>query len=202
MKVKNKNFNIPNTLTALRILLIVPFVIYFLNDQIIKAVFVLILSGLTDMLDGMLARSLNQFTELGQMLDPLSDKLTQGAVVICFAIKDPLLIPLFAIFLVKEVSMVAAGIYLIRKHKKPGGSKWYGKVATVVFYISFTAIVVFRLMGNNNIYIPILLLSITAAFMIFAFVKYIKIFFYILRSDDPQYKIDIDEVMDKKQKNK
>ena len=105
MKVKNKNVNIPNALTILRIILIVPFVIYFMSGQISKAVFVLVLSGLTDMLDGMIARNLNQFTELGQMLDPLSDKLTQAAVVICFAIKDPMLMPLLAIFLVKEISM-------------------------------------------------------------------------------------------------
>jgi cardiolipin synthase len=173
-----------------------------MSGQISKAVFVLVLSGLTDMLDGMIARNLNQFTELGQMLDPLSDKLTQAAVVICFAIKDPMLMPLLAIFLVKEISMVTGGIYLIRRHKKPGGSQWYGKLATVVFYISFTAIVIYRINGNDSILVPVILLSITAAFMIYAFVRYIKIFFYILRSDDPAYNIDIDEVMDKKQKNK
>lgn len=202
MKARNKNFNIPNTLTLLRIVLIIPFIIYFLNDEIIKAAIVLAVSGVTDMLDGMIARQFNQFTELGQMLDPLSDKLTQGAVAVCFAVKEPLLIPLLAIFVVKEVSMVIGGIYLIRKHKKPGGAKWYGKAATVMFYFSFISIAVLHLMKIQNLCIPVILLSITAAFMIYAFVRYAKIFFAVLHSDDPQYTINIDEIMDKKRANK
>jgi cardiolipin synthase (CMP-forming) len=93
MQSRNKNFNVPNILTIVRILLIVPFVIYYTGDQILKAAAVLLLSGLTDMLDGMIARRYHQITELGQMLDPLSDKLTQGAVAICLAVKQPILIP-------------------------------------------------------------------------------------------------------------
>lgn len=199
MEKRNKNFNVPNALTVLRILLIIPFVLYFIRDKVIQAAVILAVSGLTDMLDGMIARRFHQFTELGQMLDPLSDKMTQGAVAICLAVKQPVLIPLLAIFVVKEALMVAAAIFLIRKNKKPGGSEWYGKTATVLFYISFTVIVALRgIWGIESLPVTITLLSITAAFMIFAFVKYAKIFFTIIRSDDPQYRMDIKEVIDKK----
>jgi phosphatidylglycerophosphate synthase len=87
----------------------------------LNAAAILLLSGLTDMLDGIIARKCHQITELGQMLDPLSDKLTQGAVAICLAVKQPILIPFLAIFVIKETLMVCAGIFLIsRKKKRPG----------------------------------------------------------------------------------
>lgn len=197
---KNKNFNVPNTLTVIRFFLIIPFVYFFLNNHYMKAVIVLGVSGITDMLDGMIARKFNQFTELGQMLDPLFDKLTQASVAVCLAIKQPILIPLLAIFVVKECLMVTAAVILISKNKKkPSGSKWYGKAATVMFYISFGVIVVLKgILADKYLPVSILLLSITAGFMIYAFVRYAKIYFAILHSDDPQYNLDIREVMDKK----
>lgn len=202
IKNKNKNFNIPNTLTVIRFFLIIPFVYFFLNNHYIKAVIILAVSGITDMLDGMIARKFNQFTELGQMLDPLFDKLTQAAVAVCLAIKQPILIPLLAIFVVKELLMVTAAVILISKNKKkPSGSKWYGKAATVMFYFSFGVIVALKsILGTDYLLVSIILLSITAAFMIYAFVRYAKIYFAILHSDDPQYNLDIQEVMDKKKK--
>lgn len=203
MKNRNKNINIPNALSMLRIILIVPFVIYFIHDDIMQATVVLVISGLSDMFDGMIARKFNQFTELGQMLDPLSDKLTQGAVAVCLAVKQPILIPLLAIFILKEILMVAAACLLIGKSKKPGGSKWYGKIATILFYVSFTIIVALKgIWGIENLTVTITLLSITAAFMIYAFVQYVKIFVAILHSDDPQYAMDMYEVMDKKTNKK
>ncbi|HAH79072.1 MAG TPA: CDP-alcohol phosphatidyltransferase family protein [Ruminococcaceae bacterium] len=205
MKSKNRNFNIPNALTAVRFVLIFPFVFYFISNEYLKAGIVLLVSGLTDLLDGWIARQFNQSTELGQMLDPLADKLTQASVAICLAVEEPVLIPLLAIFVVKEALMVTAAIFLIGKNKKkPSGSKWYGKAATVLFYISFGIIVAMRVFGwftgEERLHIAVALLSVTAGFMIYAFVRYAKIYFRILRSDDPRYRLDIQEVMDKKKK--
>ncbi len=198
---RNKNLNVPNTLTAVRLVLVVPFVLYFMNEQYFKAIVVLGVSGLTDILDGMIARRFHQFTELGQMLDPLADKLTQLAMAICLAFKQPILIPLLAIFVLKESLMVSAAIFLISKNKKkPSGSEWYGKTATTLFYISFAIIVALKAFWNFESFpLSVCLLSGTAAFMIYAFVKYSQTYFSILRSDDPKYKIDIKEVMDKKE---
>ncbi|WP_312691946.1 CDP-alcohol phosphatidyltransferase family protein [Caproiciproducens sp.] len=199
MKNRNKNINIPNGLSLLRIILIIPFVYYFMRNELLQAAVVLIISGLTDMFDGMIARRFNQFTELGQMLDPLSDKLTQGAVAICLAIEEPVLIPLLGIFILKEALMVIAACFLIKKNKRPGGSKWYGKVATTLFYISFAIIVALKgIWKIQNLTVTIILLSITAAFMIYAFVQYFKMYLSILQSDDPKDAMNLDEVMDKK----
>ena len=197
---RNKNLNIPNTLTMVRLVLVIPFVLYFMHDQYVKAIVILSISGLTDILDGMIARHFDQFTELGQMLDPLSDKLTQLAMAICLAFKQPIFIPLLGIFVLKEISMLAAAIFLIGKNKKkPSGSKWYGKTATTLFYISFAVIVALKALWNiENFTLSACLLIATAGFMIYAFVKYAQTYFSILRSDDPQYKLDINKVMDKK----
>lgn len=201
MKQRNKNINIPNALSILRIILIVPFVIFFVHDQVYQAAVVLVISGLSDMFDGMIARKFNQFTELGQMLDPLSDKLTQGAVAVCLALEQPVLVPLLAIFIVKEVLMLSAGFVLIKRGKKPGGAKWYGKVATTMFYVSFTVIVALKGIWNiENMPVTVTLLSVTAALMIYAFVQYAKVFFAVLHSDDPKDSIDLQSVMDKKKR--
>lgn len=203
MKNRNKNINIPNALSILRIILIVPFVYYFTSNQIIPAAAILIVSGLSDVLDGMIARRFHQFTELGQMLDPLSDKLTQGAVAICLAIQQPILIPILAIFVLKEILMVGAACVLIKKNKKPSGAQWYGKVSTTLFYVSFTIIVIMKGFFNyENLWITVSLLSITAAFMIYSFVKYAKIFIALLHSNDPKDAININDLMDKKSNRK
>lgn len=197
MTYHNKNLNIPNALTVLRMILIIPFVIFYVNKQYIPAVVVLIISGITDALDGFIARNFNQFTELGKMLDPLSDKLTQGSVALCLAIQDPILLPFFLVFIIKEVGMVIAALVLIKKRKKPCGSKWYGKIATILFYISFVTIVAMRIWNIKNMTLTVVLLSITASFMIYALIRYFVIFLSILRSDDPENRLDINEVMDK-----
>ena len=69
-------------LTVVRIILIPVFAVLFYNDQLIWAVFVLFLSGLTDFLDGKIARRFNQISELGKILDPIADKLTQITIAV------------------------------------------------------------------------------------------------------------------------
>lgn len=78
-----KNLTIPNMLSLLRILVLVPFVISVTKNNYIAAGLILIISGLTDLFDGYIARKLNQVTRLGEMLDPTADKLTLMTVMIC-----------------------------------------------------------------------------------------------------------------------
>ena len=193
MKNWNKNINVPNALSLFRIVLIVPFVYYFLHDQIVPAAACLVLSGLSDMFDGMIARKFHQITELAKMLDPVADKLTQGTVAVCLAIEQPVLIPLLAIFIVKELLMLVAGSFLVlKKKKRPTGSKWYGKVATILFYFSFVVIVSLKgFFQIENLAVTVTLLSVTAAFMIYAFIQYFKIFLQLLHSTDPKDAIDL-----------
>lgn len=195
----NQNLTVPNGLSLLRILIVPFFAWFFMKDQLAVAVALLVLSGLTDMVDGFLARKLNQVTELGKMLDPFADKLTQGVVALCLAIKFPVIGPVLLVFILKELLMLCCAVFLLKKRKRPCAAKWYGKVATVLFYISVAVIVVmdgfFHVSGLVFDVVSNVLLILTAVMMIFSAVKYFQIFLEILHSDDQQYELSLhDEI--------
>lgn len=180
-----KNLTVPNALSVLRLLVIAPFVVFFLQGKYGLAALMLLVSGLSDMFDGWIARRFDQFTPLGAMLDPVADKLTLAAVVICMGLAFPITIPLVILLILKELSMLVAGGVLLKLHKRPPAARWYGKVATVVFYVSMTAIVTMKaIWSQENDVLIIILLSITAACMIFALVKYFLVFLEIIRTKD------------------
>lgn len=146
---------LPNILTLIRIALIPVFVIAILvEDGFIRdmdmalqgdstngysfAALIVILSGITDAADGFIARRFNMITDLGKALDPLADKLTQAAVVVCLVIRYRkiwwLIAALFALLFIKEITMLVMGLVFLKKELDLGGAKWYGKAATILFY--------------------------------------------------------------------
>ena len=195
----NQNLTVPNALSVLRIIVIPFFAWFFMHDQLAIAVALLVLSGLSDCVDGFIARKLNQVTELGKMLDPLADKLTQGVVALCLAIKFPVICPALLVFILKELVMLCGAILLLKKKKRPCAAQWYGKVATVMFYVSVAAIVVmdgfFQLPRPAFVTVSSVLLVLTAAMMVYSAVRYFQVFREILRSDDSQYELSLhDEI--------
>lgn len=195
----NQNLTIPNALSVVRILIIPFFAWSFLQDRLPLAVGLLVLSGLSDCVDGFIARKLNQVTELGKMLDPLADKLTQGVVALCLAMRFPVIGPVLLVFIVKELVMLCCAIGLLKKKKRPCAAQWYGKVATVMFYASVALIVVMdgflHVEGLAFQVISYVLLGLTAAMMIYSAVRYFQIFLTILRSNDSRYELSLtDEI--------
>lgn len=127
--------HIPNILTVARFFLI-PFIIYFIVvDMYPLALVFLILSGITDVLDGFIARKFNFITNFGKLIDPLADKSTQIAVLLTLAFKG--IIPFWIIIVVaiKEATMIAGASFLYGKELVVS-SKWFGKLATVLFYVA------------------------------------------------------------------
>lgn len=180
---------IPNLMSAARVLLVPFFAGFYLTGHVAAAAGALVLSGLTDMLDGWVARRFDQVTELGKMLDPFADKLTQGVVALCIALRFPAIRPFLLLFILKELLMLCCAAVLLKKHKRPCAAKWYGKVATVMFYVSIAAIVIMDGIGliqpdTFNLWAYILL-GLTAVMMVYAAVKYFKIFRQILRDETP-----------------
>ena len=112
-KPRNQNLTVPNALSVLRIIIVPFFAWFFLKENLVAAVGLLALSGLSDMFDGMIARRFNQITELGKMLDPFADKLTQGVVALCLAIKFPAICPVLLIFIVKELAMLCSQLSIL-----------------------------------------------------------------------------------------
>ena len=142
---------IPNLLTVIRIILIPFFAVLYLNGETVPALILLAISGLTDLFDGKIARRFNQVSALGKILDPVADKLTQITVAIILLIKflgaESALIRafgyVFIVFLAKEGFMVLGGLAMLIVGLRPGAAEIWGKVATVVFYVTMTVIFAF-----------------------------------------------------------
>lgn len=205
-KPRNQNLTVPNAMSLFRILVIPFFAYYFIMGNWTAAVIALALSGLSDALDGFVARRFNQITELGKMLDPLADKLTQGTVAVCIAVHYPSICPLLFLLVFKEIVMLCGACYLLKKKKKPCAAKWYGKFSTTLFYIAIAMIVVmdgflkvqeatFNLVSNAA-------LIVTAAFMVYTFVRYAGIFREILHSTSGEYDLNLPEEIRAKKSRK
>ncbi|RPF47661.1 cardiolipin synthase [Hydrogenoanaerobacterium saccharovorans] len=177
--------NIPNILSVFRIALIPIFGYVYLNAQeqpwFYVAALILLLSGITDFLDGVIARKFNMITQLGKILDPLADKLTQAAACIMLGIRNPEFWVILALFIIKEIIMLLAGLKIYRRDKELEGSKWFGKLYTVVFYIIMLMIIGFP---NLKTQLVFSLLVIMAVFMLFAFFMYIPVFLKLNKKKD------------------
>lgn len=143
---------VPNALTVLRFLLIPIIVIACVQGQYILAIAVLSISGLTDILDGTIARKYNYITDFGKLMDPLADKATQISLLTTLFIKGAIPIWILAIVVLKEFCMVSGASFLYGKELVVS-SKWYGKLATVLFYIAMVISLFLEQIGNttNNI---------------------------------------------------
>jgi cardiolipin synthase len=142
-------WTIPNLLSVIRILLIPVFAYLFYNDEKIWAVVVLALSGLSDTFDGQIARKFNQISALGKVLDPVADKLTQITIAVMLFIDfktaaNPIINALgwvFLVFLIKEAVMIIGGLIMLLLNIRPGAAEFWGKAATVVFYVGMVIII-------------------------------------------------------------
>ena len=145
-KYQKKIFTIPNILSMVRLCLIPLIVWLYLGkqDYILTGVFVLV-SGLTDIVDGYIARTFHMISDVGKVLDPVADKATQFVVMILIATKFPLIIIPVAFLAIKEIFMAITGYMIIKKCDVVLGAEWYGKAATVVL----SAIMVLHLFWYN-----------------------------------------------------
>lgn len=170
---------IPNILSIFRILLIPLFVFSFFwggDTGHLYAAIILLISGATDFLDGVIARRFHQISELGKILDPFADKVTQVAVGLCLCIKytSIWLIIMMVLIIIKELMMMSAAIILFKKNLKVRGSRWFGKVATFLFYAAVVAFTLFPALRG----LPMDVISITITMtMTYALVRYIFEFF-------------------------
>lgn len=131
---------LPNALTVVRALGI-PLFLWALfdseRDRDVLAIAILIIAGFTDYLDGRLARALNQSSRLGELLDPLVDRLYIAAVVIGLALREVIPIWLVAILLVRDLILATTLPGLYRIGKGPLPVTFLGKAATLNLLYAF-----------------------------------------------------------------
>lgn len=133
--INKKVFTIPNILSMVRIALI-PLIVwlYHVKNNPTVAAVVVVVSGITDVVDGIIARKFNMVSDLGKALDPIADKLTQTALLVCLLFRFPLMWLPLSLMVVKEFISGVWRLIIIRRTKEVRGAQWHGKAATVLLY--------------------------------------------------------------------
>jgi len=175
---KKDVFTIPNMLSLFRLFLIPVYVHIYLNATQPRDYFlagtILAVSCLTDMIDGKIARHFNMISNLGKILDPIADKLTQFTLTLCLSINYPVLRLVLVLFVIKEGFQGIVGLVNLQKGKMLPGALMAGKVCTTVLFVSLIILV---LMPDLKSWIVVLIATVDFAFLSFAFVTYIFAYF-------------------------
>ncbi len=131
----NDIITIPNLLSFVRLCMI-PLIVWLYcgKENYLWAGTLLVISGMTDLVDGFLARRFGWISDLGKILDPIADKLTQAAMLICLVLRYPLILLPFGLMVAKELFMTVTGLLVIQKTGAVFGARWHGKLATVLLY--------------------------------------------------------------------
>ena len=163
-------FTIPNLLSFLRLCMI-PLIIwlYCAQKNCVLTAVVLVLSGLTDTIDGYIARRFNMVTDLGKALDPIADKLTQASVMFCLLTRFQMMLVPLLLLIFKEVCNGIMSLFVIKKTGKVCGADWHGKVCTWLLYaMMFVHIVWFDISREwTTALISICVIMMTVSFALY-----------------------------------
>ena len=144
-------------------------------------------AGITDVLDGFIARRFNMVTDLGKFLDPLADKLTQAAMIICVATTYHTMWILVGLLVIKELAMFTMGLYVLKVTNELNSARWYGKLCTGALYIVMMLHVIIP-----DLPAPISLGSLLACavLMMFSLVMYMIMYMKILNKSENADKLE------------
>lgn len=138
-EMENRIITIPNILSLFRLLITPLFVwLYCVKHEYILAAITLLVSNTTDVIDGFIARKFNMISNVGKILDPVADKVTQLCVILCLLTHFPIMIIPFIIMAIKELFLGITGCLVIKKTGEVFSASWHGKVNTCLLYIMMT----------------------------------------------------------------
>ena len=167
---QKKILTIPNILSFFRLCLI-PLIVwlYIEKQNYLLTLLILILSALTDIVDGIIARKCNMTSDFGKIFDPVADKLTQAAMLYCLVSRfNYMMIPL--VFLcIKEISTAITSLISFKRAKEVKGAAWHGKLTTVVLY---SMMAIHLIWFDIPPVISLILVGITVGIMIMSFIMY------------------------------
>ena len=169
-RYKNKILTIPNVLSFFRLCLI-PIIVwlYISKEDYFWTLMVLSLSGLTDVVDGIIARKCNMISDFGKAFDPIADKLTQAAMLCCLVVRfNYMLIPL-GMLVIKEVVTGITALISIKKTEQVEGAVWHGKLTTVVLYLMMAVHLVWF---NIPTTVSLIMVGVCIGIMIMSFIMY------------------------------
>ena len=169
--------NIPNILTIVRFILIPLFALSLLNGQYIAAACIFIAAGLTDVLDGYIARRYDMITSWGKLADPAADKFMVITALTVLTIQGKIHIAVIVIMVAKEIMMGIGSLIIYRNNRRIQSAGWFGKLATVVFYCAIVLIILGSPYAGT-------LISLAVAAALFAFARYLMIYVSLSRGGD------------------
>ncbi len=161
-RYKNKIITIPNILSFFRLCLIPVIAVLYLGENYLWAGLFVLLSGLTDIVDGFIARTFNMISDVGKVLDPIADKTTQGVIMLLLLTRFPLMLLPILMAIIKESFMAITGSMIIKKTGIVLGASWHGKAATLLL----TATMALHIFWYDIPALPSALMIILSAVMI------------------------------------
>ena len=180
-------FTIPNFLSFLRLCMI-PLIIwlYCAQKNYVLTAVVLVLSGVTDTIDGFIARRFNMVTDLGKALDPIADKLTQASVMFCLLTRFQMMLVPLLLLIFKEVCNGIMSLFVIKKTGKVCGADWHGKVCTWLLYaMMFLHIVWFDISRQwSTALISICVIMMTVSFALYMVRNYKMLTNEVMNNDN------------------
>lgn len=177
---KEQVITLPNLLSMVRLLLI-PVIVYLycFKKMYSFAVLFILISGITDVADGIIARKFNMVSDFGKILDPIADKLTQITVIFCIATRFYAVRLLVGMFIIKEIIMMAMGMAAIKKLDSVNSAKWYGKANTVILY---AAMILFILFPDMPDIVSFALVIISACSLTISLVLYVRFYYRLFKA--------------------
>ena len=170
-------FTIPNFMSLFRLVL-VPFVIWiYMRGAYDAAAGLVLLSAATDILDGIIARKFNMVSDLGKMLDPVCDKLTHAALLVCLLMRYRFLWIVLGLLAVKEIIMLILGSIAVKRRGEVHSAKWYGKLCTVILEGSTILLMLFPSVPG---WLVQTLACLCVAAMVFSLVMYTGFFLRLI----------------------
>lgn len=182
-KYQSRILTIPNLLTGIRLMLIPLFIyLYCARGETEWSAAVVILSGLSDMLDGFIARRCHMESNLGRVLDPAADKLSQAAMCFAMIYRYPIMFWLLIFFAVKELAMIVLGYFYMRRTGVVNSARWYGKASSIVQYAVMLSLILNPAISAYSAYV---LICLCMATHVISLISYIV--FYIRSLLNPEH---------------
>lgn len=178
--------HVPNALTCLRILLAPCFVLLYLLNRPAAALIVFIIGSITDVLDGFIARRFHCISSTGKALDPLADKLTLIAILMCLYIAGRVPLWLLLLLVLRELTMILGGV-ILWQNKVTFASDHYGKITTVLFFSASVLLFPWHHI-QPLVYVGKALLLLSLACSLTTLVHYFRLFMPMLISKQSQAK--------------
>lgn len=180
---QNRVVTIPNVLSVIRLLLIPVFLwLYCICKEHIWSAAVVVASGLTDMLDGLIARRFHMESNVGRVLDPVADKLAQTAMCFAMIYRYPIMLWVLGFFAVKELAMAVLGFGYMKRTGVVNSARWYGKASSIVQYATMLALIVNPTISDYSAHVLISLCMVTHGVSLLLYV-----IFYIRSMMNPSH---------------